>query len=284
MDTPRTLRISLIAILALGCAARADAFIAGDPCVSPYVIADGDIASLRAAIACANTDGTDSVVELATNGSYVFTSADTSNSTRALNSIGANGAFTLLGHGATLHRDAASVDSFGILEVSNSAVVEINEVTLSGGLATAFGGGMRIRGAVRASSIRVVDNVSTAAGGGIMLSNNGTLVLTDSTVANNTSDADGAPRTTRHRRGNGPRAVITDFGVLIPDPLSRELVVSGLYADASIDEARTAVGWPLRFADTIELIVPPSTLELDTLRALQARTREAHARPVSIPA
>ena len=192
MDTPRTLRISLIAILALGCAARADAFIAGDPCVSPYVIADGDIASLRAAIACANTDGTDSVVELATNGSYVFTSADTSNSTRALNSIGANGAFTLLGHGATLHRDAASVDSFGILEVSNSAVVEINEVTLSGGLATAFGGGMRIRGAVRASSIRVVDNVSTAAGGGIMLSNNGTLVLTDSTVANNTSDADGA--------------------------------------------------------------------------------------------
>ena len=100
----------------------------------------------------------------------------------------------------------------------------------------------------------------------------------------NMAAADGAPRTTRHRRGNGPRAVITDFGVLIPDPLSRELVVSGLYADASIDEARTAVGWPLRFADTIELIVPPSTLELDTLRALQARTREAHARPVSIPA
>ena len=192
MDTPCTLRISLIAILALGCAARADAFVAGDPCVSPYVIADGDIASLRAAIACANTDGTDSVVELATGGSYVFTTPDPNNPNRALNSIGANGLFTLRGHGATLSRDASSAASFGILETSNSSVFEIDDVTLTGGSASAPGGGLRVRGTVRASSIRVVDNASSGVAGGIFVSNIATLVLTDSIVARNVSSGDGA--------------------------------------------------------------------------------------------
>ncbi|MFC5524123.1 CoA-transferase subunit beta [Rhodanobacter ginsengisoli] len=83
--------------------------------------------------------------------------------------------------------------------------------------------------------------------------------------------------------GGGPRAVITDFGMLTPHPQSEELQLAALFADASVEEARDAIGWPLRVADRLDTIAAPSAHELDTLRALNARTREAHARPVHIP-
>ncbi len=83
--------------------------------------------------------------------------------------------------------------------------------------------------------------------------------------------------------GGGPRAVITDFGMLAPHPQSEELQLVALFAGASVDEARAAVGWPLQVADQLDTIAAPSAHELDTLRALNARTREAHARPVHIP-
>ncbi|TPG11089.1 CoA-transferase subunit beta [Rhodanobacter glycinis] len=83
--------------------------------------------------------------------------------------------------------------------------------------------------------------------------------------------------------GGGPRAVITDFGMLTPHPQSEELQLTALFADASVDEARAAVGWPLLVADRIDTIAPPSAHEHATLRALNTRTREAHARPVRIP-
>jgi glutaconate CoA-transferase subunit B len=83
--------------------------------------------------------------------------------------------------------------------------------------------------------------------------------------------------------GGGPRAVITDFGMLAPHPESEELQLVALFADASVDEARAAVGWPLLVADRVDTIAAPSAHELDSLRTLKARTREAHARPVHIP-
>lgn len=85
-------------------------------------------------------------------------------------------------------------------------------------------------------------------------------------------------------RGAGPRAVITDFGILSPAPGSDELELAALFQGASADEARGAVGWPLAVAATVEALAPPTALELETLRALHARTREAHRRPVRIPA
>lgn len=83
--------------------------------------------------------------------------------------------------------------------------------------------------------------------------------------------------------GGGPRAVITDVGMLAPHPESEELQLVALFEGASVDEARVAIGWPLQVADRLDTITPPTTRELDTLRALNARTREAHARPVHIP-
>jgi glutaconate CoA-transferase subunit B len=84
-------------------------------------------------------------------------------------------------------------------------------------------------------------------------------------------------------RGAGPRTVITDFGVLTPAQESEELRLSALYPGVTAEEARRAVGWPLEIAPTVETIAAPSTHELEALRALHARTREAHARPVRPP-
>ena len=90
-------------------------------------------------------------------------------------------------------------------------------------------------------------------------------------------------RTTARFGAGGPRAVITDFGVLAPHPDTHELQLAALFADATIDEARAAVGWPLAAANTVARAPPPTAHELDTLRALHARTREAHAQPVALP-
>jgi len=84
-------------------------------------------------------------------------------------------------------------------------------------------------------------------------------------------------------RGGGPRAVITDFGMLTPHPASEELQLTALFPNATIDEAVSKVGWPLAVSDIIESIDPPTALELETLRALNARTKSAHAREVQIP-
>jgi glutaconate CoA-transferase subunit B len=80
-----------------------------------------------------------------------------------------------------------------------------------------------------------------------------------------------------------PRAVITDFGVLEPRGDAGELALVALFEGASVEEARAAIGWPLRVADSIETVASPTATELDVLRSLKRRTREAHARAVETP-
>ena len=69
--------------------------------------------------------------------------------------------------------------------------------------------------------------------------------------------------------GRGTSLVITDLGVMAPDP-SGELVLVGLHPGATVDQARHATGWDLQLAPTIELTPAPTALELSTLRALQS--------------
>ena len=84
-------------------------------------------------------------------------------------------------------------------------------------------------------------------------------------------------RARRGIAGGGPRAVITDFGILKPDAGSQELALVARYENVEVDAIRAATGWPLQVAPTVEVIAPPSALELQTLRDLHERTRAAHA-------
>ena len=74
----------------------------------------------------------------------------------------------------------------------------------------------------------------------------------------------------------GPQQVITDLGVLEPDPTTCELTLVATHPGVAVDDVRSATGWPLRIADDVAVTREPSREELDTLRDLHARTKEAH--------
>jgi glutaconate CoA-transferase, subunit B len=73
--------------------------------------------------------------------------------------------------------------------------------------------------------------------------------------------------------GGGPAVIITDLGVLRPDPETKEFTLVALHLGASADEAREATGWDLKVADEVATTDPPTDRELDVLRDLRARTR-----------
>ena len=77
-------------------------------------------------------------------------------------------------------------------------------------------------------------------------------------------------------RTQGPTLVITDLGVLRPDPESKELTVVALHAGVTSEQMRAATGWPIRFAVQVAQTPPPTATELRVLRDLQERTARAH--------
>jgi len=70
--------------------------------------------------------------------------------------------------------------------------------------------------------------------------------------------------------GGGPRQVITDLGVLRPDPKSFELVLAGIYPGVSIAQVNDNTGWDLAISPDLAEIAPPSGDELTALRELLA--------------
>jgi acyl CoA:acetate/3-ketoacid CoA transferase beta subunit len=64
--------------------------------------------------------------------------------------------------------------------------------------------------------------------------------------------------------------VITDLGVLRPDPAAYELVLTEVHPGVTVEDARAATGWELRVADPVGVTAPPSETELAALRALVA--------------
>jgi len=72
-------------------------------------------------------------------------------------------------------------------------------------------------------------------------------------------------------RGKGPTAVITDLGVLEPDPVSAELTLTQLHEGVTVAQAREQTGWELAALEQPRITERPSEAELDALRELLAR-------------
>jgi glutaconate CoA-transferase subunit B len=70
-------------------------------------------------------------------------------------------------------------------------------------------------------------------------------------------------------RGAGPVRVITDLGVLEPDPESAELVLTGLHPGVSAEQVRAETGWDLRVAAELSATPPPRARELEVLRGMR---------------
>lgn len=75
-------------------------------------------------------------------------------------------------------------------------------------------------------------------------------------------------RTDLGLRGRGPVRVVTDLGVLEPDPVSKELTLTHVHPGVSVADARAATGWDLKVADQVATTAPPTEQELGVLRRL----------------
>jgi glutaconate CoA-transferase subunit B len=71
-------------------------------------------------------------------------------------------------------------------------------------------------------------------------------------------------------RGRGPTMVITDLGVLEPDPVTCELTLARRHPGVTVDQVRDATGWDLAVAADLCDTAPPTTEELAALRELEA--------------
>jgi glutaconate CoA-transferase, subunit B len=69
-------------------------------------------------------------------------------------------------------------------------------------------------------------------------------------------------------RGRGPVKVITDLGVLEPDPGTCELTLTQIHPGVDPDQARAGTGWPLRVAADLRVTSPPTVEEVRVLRLL----------------
>jgi glutaconate CoA-transferase, subunit B len=69
--------------------------------------------------------------------------------------------------------------------------------------------------------------------------------------------------------GTGPQQIITDLGVLEPDPQTLEFTLTGIYPGVTVDQARDRTGWDLQVAPGLARIPPPDAAELRALRELQ---------------
>jgi glutaconate CoA-transferase subunit B len=70
--------------------------------------------------------------------------------------------------------------------------------------------------------------------------------------------------------GAGPQRVITDLGVLEPDPRTCEMVLTGVYPGVSVSDIKNRTGWDLQISAGLAEIPAPRPAELSALRALVA--------------
>ena len=71
-------------------------------------------------------------------------------------------------------------------------------------------------------------------------------------------------------RGGGPRIVITDLGVMEPDPETCELILTQVHPGVTPEICKENTGWQLRLAPTLLETEPVTANEINVLRALQA--------------
>ena len=80
--------------------------------------------------------------------------------------------------------------------------------------------------------------------------------------------------------GAGPTVVITDLGILEPDPETGELTLVALHPGSTVEEAKEATGWDLKVAEDVRTTEPPKEGELRVLRDLKERTAAARKEKV----
>ncbi|WP_037358354.1 CoA-transferase subunit beta [Amycolatopsis orientalis] len=87
-----------------------------------------------------------------------------------------------------------------------------------------------------------------------------------------TSFGHGSGRGDRERlglRGAGPTLVVTDLGLMRPDPETAELTLTELHPGVELDQVVEATGWTLKTAADLKTTPAPTERELTLLRELK---------------
>ncbi|WP_158887758.1 CoA-transferase subunit beta [Amycolatopsis anabasis] len=87
-----------------------------------------------------------------------------------------------------------------------------------------------------------------------------------------TSFGHGSGRGDRERLGlpgAGPTLVVTDLGLLRPDPETSELTLTELHPGVELDQVRAATGWKLKVSESLATTPAPTEDELRILRELK---------------
>ena len=74
----------------------------------------------------------------------------------------------------------------------------------------------------------------------------------------------------------GPQLLITDLAIWKPAKETNEMQVVSLHPGVSREELCKTVGWEVNFAESLHETPEPSGRELEALRDLRLRSREAH--------
>lgn len=72
--------------------------------------------------------------------------------------------------------------------------------------------------------------------------------------------------------GAGPINVITDLGVLRPDPQDNEMTLVAVHPGVEVRDVQDQTQWPLRVASSLEVTDAPTAEELAALRDLKSRS------------
>src|SRR5262249_52091134 len=83
--------------------------------------------------------------------------------------------------------------------------------------------------------------------------------------------------------GTGPRRIITDLGVLQPDPETSELLLTDIYPGVLVADIKDRTGWNLRVSAELSEIPKPSQSELTALRSLLATLPASRAEGAADP-
>jgi glutaconate CoA-transferase subunit B len=76
----------------------------------------------------------------------------------------------------------------------------------------------------------------------------------------------------------GPTRLMTDLCVFEPDAETREMTIVSIHPGVTRERIAENTGWPVRYGANVTETPPPTDLELEVLRELQARTARAHGK------
>lgn len=82
-------------------------------------------------------------------------------------------------------------------------------------------------------------------------------------------------------RGKGPTKVITDMGILEPDPMTKELVLTHIHPGVNVEDVKKATGWELKISSDLKVTSVPTAHELEVLRNLNSNTAKKHGTVVT---